>query len=117
MAQYLRTIEQYIRKDIRAEVDRGIFRSLLPQNLLQGGRNEEVQEQVIQLMRLVIGGIHDRLIVPILTEYLILRFDILDRLGNTIEHLHGKHTLVIVILVSSDNDNQRCSLYSLFFYV
>ena len=56
-------------------------------------------------MRLVIGGIHDWLIVPILTEHLILRFDILDRLGNTIEHLHGKHTLVIVILISSDNDN------------
>ena len=104
-------------KDIGAKIDRGIFRSFLSQNLLKRGRNKVVQEHVIQLMRLVISRIHGRLIIPTCIKRLIFILYLFYRLGDTVHHLHGKYTLVVIVLTTLNDDNQGSSCHHIITYV
>ena len=57
-------------------------------------------------MRLIICGIHDRLI-PTIIYMLIISLYLFYRLGYAIKHLHGKHTFIVVIFTTLDGNNQR----------
>ena len=57
-------------------------------------------------MCLIICGIHDW-VIPITIYMLIVSLYLFYRLGYAIKHLHGKHTFIVVIFTSLDDNNQR----------